>query len=454
MDLLNPEKIEPIMFKLLLSDPKYATLLGEIYEKEWLQDAEIGKVCSAIIKFYQQKNALPKYQTVDLIASKLYPESYSELSVKLKAAYNIDISEYDREYLDGELLSYVRNCGIYWTIMSNVEEMSETHSVEGMIDNLKDLTTMNFDFDLGLDYLEDIEAHCDALTAEDCRLSSGWDEFDQISNGGFYAEGRCLAVFVGETHVGKSLMLSNLAANMIKMGKFVVIISLEMCEDVYASRIDAHLTKGNINELEFNTDKVIDTAKNIKGNHPDAKLVIKEYPPDSITCNHVKAYIDKLSSFHKRQPDCVIIDYINLLIPANNGSGNYNSYEKYKIVTTEMRRLSYIFNTPVISVTQCNRSGMNNTEIGLEHISDSAGIAMTADFVGVLFQREGDREAEILNMKIAKNRLGGRVGQVMQFHIDYSNLAISDIASQIQCPNSVADDVMAELEDYISIGDE
>lgn len=454
MDLLSPEKMEPIMFKLLLEDAKYATLLNDLYEKEWLQDAELGKICSAVIKYYQQKNSLPKYQTVDLIASKLFPDSYSELSIKLKSAYNIDINEYDREYLDGELLSYVRNCGIYWTIMSNVEEMSETHSVDGMIDNLKSLTTMNFDFDLGLDYLEEIEQHCDNLTQPDARLSSGWDEFDHLTNGGFYAEGRCLAVFVGETHVGKSLMLSNLAANMLKMGKFVVIISLEMCEDVYASRIDAHLTKGNINELEFNTDKVIAKAKEIRENNGESKLVIKEFPPDTITCNHVKAYIDKLIGFHKRQPDCIIIDYINLLLPANNGSGNYNSYEKYKIVTTEMRRLSYIFNTPTISVTQCNRSGMNNTEIGLEHISDSAGIAMTADFVGVLFQREGDREAEILNMKIAKNRFGGRVGQVMQYHIDYSNLAISDISSKIQCPNSIADDVMDELEEFMSIGED
>jgi archaellum biogenesis ATPase FlaH len=451
MDLISAEKMEPILFKLLLSDPKYATLLGSIYEKEWLHDAEMGQVCSLIIKYYNQKNSLPKFKTVELIASKVFPETFSELSVKLKNANNIDLSEHDQEYLDTELLSYIRNCGIYWTIMSNVEEMSETHSVESMIDSLKGLTTMNFDFDLGLDYLEQIILHCESLTAPDSRLSSGWDEFDAATNGGFYTEGRCLSIFVGETHIGKSLMLSNIAANMIKDGKFVVIISLEMCENVYASRIDAHLTKSDINALEFNTDKIIETAEGIRNAHPESKLVIKEFPPDTITCAHIKSYIDKLCAFHKRKPDFVIIDYINLLLPANNGSNNINSYEKYKIVTTEMRALSYIFNTSFCSVTQCNRGGMNNTEIGLEHISDSAGIAMTCDFVGVLYQREGDREAEILNMKIAKNRLGGRVGQSLQFHIDYSNLAISDIANQIQCPDTVSKELIDELDEFITI---
>ena len=138
MDIITPEKMEPLMFKLLLSDPKYSTLLAPLYQKEWLNDSDFGKLCAAIIKLYEKNSALPKFQTIDLVASKLFPDTYSEVSIKIKAANSINITEYDREYLDEELLKYIRNQGIYWTIMSNVEEIEQTHSVEGMIGNLKE----------------------------------------------------------------------------------------------------------------------------------------------------------------------------------------------------------------------------------------------------------------------------------------------------------------------------
>lgn len=445
MDLIPSEKIEPIIFKLLCSDPKYATLLSEIYEKEWMHDSNLGRIIEVVIKYYKKNNTLPKFSTVELIVSKLFPDNYSEIIVKLKSANDIDISLYDKEYLDDEIMKYLRNCGIYWTIMSNVEEVSKTHSVANMIDTLKNLTTMNFDFDLGLDYIEDIENHCNELIKPDSRLPTGWDELDEVMNGGFLSDGKCLAMFMGETHIGKSLILSNLAANMIRNDKFAVIITLEMSENVYASRIDAHLSKVDINSLKYNLDKVKDTANDLK-KYPNSKLVIKEFPPDTITCNHIKSYLDKLAALHNRYPDIVIVDYVNLLMPAAK-EDSMNSYNKYRIVTTELRKLSYIIPKPVVSVVQCNRGGYNNNDVDLSSVSDSIAIPMICDFVAILFQREGDREAEVLNLKICKNRIGGRIGKILQFHIDYSNLSISDIGSQLKCPNDAANEIMLELDE-------
>jgi replicative DNA helicase len=224
-----------------------------------------------------------------------------------------------------------------------------------------------------------------------------------------------------------------------------------MSETVYGTRIDAHLTKTDINSLQHNTELVVSTANRIKDDYSNSKLIIKEFPPDSITCNNIKAYLDKITAFHQRAPDIVIVDYINLMLPADS-TGSDNTYNKYRIVTTELRRLSYIINRPVVTVTQCNRGGFSSSEVSLDNTADSIAIPMIADFVGVLFQNEGDREAEILNLKLCKNRLGGRIGKVIQFHIDYSNLAISDISSQLQAPGQVAMDVMAELQSFVDGG--
>jgi replicative DNA helicase len=171
--------------------------------------------------------------------------------------------------------------------------------------------------------------------------------------------------------------------------------------------------------------------------------MIKEFPPDSVNCGHLKNYIEKLISTTGRKPDAIFIDYINLLQPEN--PSNDNTYNKYRFVTTEMRRLSYVFNTPIISVTQSNRSGYNSTEPGLDDTSDSYAIPMIADFVGGLFQNEGDKDLGRIGCAVLKNRLGGQIGKKLEFSIDYNNLKIADIKVTQQAPESIVNDVIETI---------
>lgn len=429
----------------MLSDSKYVAMLSQIYEKQWFDDSHFGDACNLIVKYHAKTGKVPKFATVDLYANKLYPDDYQEIRAKIQAANSISLDEYDRETLDEEVTTYLRDKGLYWAIISDIDAISEKHSVAGMIDKITKLTAMSFDQDIGLDYFEDIDEHCEQVANPENTISTGWDTVDEYMNGGLLRDGRCLAVFMGQTHIGKSLMLSNLAANMIRNNKFAIIYSLEMSELVYGKRIDAHLTKGDINQLQYNVDDIKRQAEVIKSGCPEAKLVIKEFPPDSITCNNIKSHLDRVISIHGRLPDVIIIDYINLLLPETKGERGENSYNKYKTVATEMRRLSYQIPRPVVSVTQVNRGGFNSTDIDMSDTSDSMGIPMTADFVGMMYQNEGDREAELLNVKVEKNRLGGRIGKTLQFHVDYRNLTISDIDTRLQTPESLVNDVIDDI---------
>ena len=55
------------------------------------------------------------------------------------------------------------------------------------------------------------------------------------------------------------------------------------------------------------------------------------------------------------------------------------------------------------------------------------GIAQTADFIAALYQLDEDRENGIINTRILKNRLGGKVGKVSNFKMDPETLVIEDI---------------------------
>lgn len=451
MEFLSPEKIEPIILKLFYTDAKYCTLLTEIYERQWFSDEEIGRCIELCGMFHSKFGKLPTFDTLKLFVEKYYENhanpkvvaALAETVAKLQASNNIKIDKYDSDWLEKEIVDYLQNSGIYWTIMSNVDTITQEQSVAHILNRLQFLSNMNFDVDLGFDYLENIQEHCEELQEDDARISTGWDNMDYVMNGGLLEDGRCLAVIMGQTHIGKSLVLSNMACNMLKNDKFVVIISLEMSEHIYGTRIGAHLSTIDINKLKHNADTLLNRITNLKDKHSNAKLIIKEFPPDSVNCAHLKTYLEKLIAHHGRKPDAIFIDYINLLVP--NHQATDNSYNKYRTVATEMRSLSYIFNCPIISVTQMNRSGFGSTDPGLDDTSDSMGIPMVADFVGGLYQNEGDKDLGRLNCAVLKNRLGGQVGTRLEFSIDYNNLGINDIKTTHQAPESVVSDVMTQI---------
>lgn len=428
MQLLPSDKIEPIILKLVLSYPKYITLIEKHFDKNWMEDKDIGESIVIINRFFDKYKKLPSIETLDLVLNKKFEsdrEQYLKVSSKVKSAYSIDLVTLDSEYIEDEVVKYLKNAGFYWTLINSIDRIQKSHNVEEYMEKMREISNLTFDNNVGLDYLENIDEHIDELKNPEARLPLGINSLDEVLAGGMYKQGRCLAIWLGQTHIGKSLILSNIAANMIKNNKFALIISLEMSQCVYAERIDAHLTKEDINKLQYNIDKIKSVTENIKEKYPNAKLVIKEFSPASVTCSDLKIYIDKVIVQYNRKPDIILIDYLTLMLPnKNNGE---NSYQKFKDVSEELRQLSYVFERPICSACQLNRSGYNSSEVDLDKTSESMGIPQTADFVGILWQKEGDREAELLNMTIKKNRLGGKIGKTLQFNINYSNLSISDI---------------------------
>ena len=95
-------------------------------------------------------------------------------------------------------------------------------------------------------------------------------------------------------------------------------------------------------------------------------------------------------------------------------------------VSEKLRAISYEFKVPVISAIQTNREGMNNADVGMENISQSSGIAFTADFLLSLYRTEEDRNAGMIMGRILKNRLGGQVGKVVAFTLNEYNLVLED----------------------------
>ena len=141
-------------------------------------------------------------------------------------------------------------------------------------------------------------------------------------------------------------------------------------------------------------------SSDIKG-----KLIVKEYPTATANSNHFRSLLDELWIKKKFKPDVVFVDYLNICASARlKNAGNVNSYTYIKAIAEELRGLAVERSVPIFSATQVNRSGFNNTDIGLEDTSESFGLPATADFMFALISTEELEESNQILIKQLKNR--------------------------------------------------
>jgi hypothetical protein len=130
-----------------------------------------------------------------------------------------------------------------------------------------------------------------------------------------------------------------------------------------------------------------------------------------------------------------------------------NMYQNVLDVAEKLRAISYIYNVPVVTATQANGEGINNENIGMEHVSESKGINHTCDFLGALYQMDEDRDHGVINMRILKNRLGGQNGKVIPFSLDPESLVLRDTTFSME-DSVVASESAAVINNLQNISDD
>jgi replicative DNA helicase len=414
---LDSNYFETVIIYNMLTEPMYLGSIVDDVDPRYFKDKNISGIVEVIRDFFIERGEKP---TITEIKSRLTTD---ELRTAFKTVVNkfkdID-GKFNKEELYDNTERFLKEKAVYNTMLDVVEECNSGDiDTSSILNQFEKACNINLSSDMGIEFFSEIDICIDDLKKEEHYIPSNWEWMDRKLGGGFLETGRALYLFAGETNIGKSIFLGNIACNIADQGKTVVLISLEMSELMYAKRISTNVSKVPINDLNTSADMVKRKVVDYSSSHPDAKLVIKEFPPNAITASQVSAYLQKL--IHKGiKPDAVVLDYINLLhCPIGN-----NSYERVKHAAEQVRALSYTYNCPFITATQINRSGMNEHNPGVEHISESIGLAATADCIMSIWQEEGDNELGIIRLGMAKNRYGQNFGSC-NMSIDYTTLTLS-----------------------------
>ena len=433
----SEDVIEKLLLKKVMSDKSWLNILSKIYNPKWIKTVNIRILIQLILKFYEKYNNIPSNRVVQALALK-YNEKYPQsLNISQVNELISEIGKYDlnvdESIISQNLKDFLKKNAFRSALDNSITAVTregfkdEYNSIiEQCLTDFDRVQKIIFsDNDLGLHYFDEVsmDKHWNYIRNPDAKIKTGWPSLDSYTNGGFLKDGRSLYLIMAQAGLGKSVFLSNMAVNFLKQNLKVVVISLEMSEDVYACRFDAHISKKNINKLKENEHDAVEAIKQFYAKYPEANLIIKEYPPKSITCNDIQTYLENLRNVGTSF-DVVIVDYLNL-VKASHVSDNM--FKDGLEVSEQLRAISYKFNVPIVSACQVNTEGMNNENIGMENLSQSRGVAFTTDFLMALFQSTDDRENGQISARLVKNRLGGQIGKIMNFKIDPSTLELADI---------------------------
>lgn len=416
---LDLDYFESILLYNALCDPEYLSSIISYVESSFFNDKHIGKIVERLSQFFGERGVVP---TLTEIKARLTSEDDKKSLAEVKSKLSNLQGPFNKDELLANTEKFLKERFIYKTILNVAEKFSDqTFSIEEALVDFEKAYNISLKENLGHWYFEDIDEHIKELVTIYNPIPTSWKFFDDKTEGGLFP--KTLTVFAGQVNVGKSIVLGNIATNMLLADKNVLLISLEMSEFMYAKRISTQLTQIPHNDLKTFTHELKDQVNHIRRT-VKSNLVIKEYPPKTVTTRQIDSYITKL--IHKGfKPEIVVIDYINLIQPI---SKNLNSYESVKEIAEQLRALAFKYNIPFVSATQLNRSAFNTASPGMEGISESIGLAATADVICSLWQEEEDRELGIINMGMQKNRFGPNFGHAA-FKCNYNTLTLKETST-------------------------
>ncbi len=84
--------------------------------------------------------------------------------------------------------------------------------------------------------------------------------------------------------------------------------------------------------------------------------------------------------------------------------GSINSYTLIKSIAEEIRGLAVENNLPIVTATQSNRDGHDNSDVDLTNTSESWGLPATADFMFALISNDELTKLNQIMVKQLKNR--------------------------------------------------
>jgi replicative DNA helicase len=399
------EKIEFLIIRNLLYNEDYLRKVLPFLKPEYFEDQNQRVVFEEILEFVSEYNNPPTKEVLSIETQKRTDVNEDQFNKIIHLIDCLENISSEQNWLIDTTEKWCRERAIYLALMEAIQlaDGKGDKSKDSIPSILQDALAVSFDNHIGHDYFQDYEERYDFYTRKEEKLEFDIEYLNKITKGGIIK--KTMTILMSPTGVGKSLALCHIAASTLLQGKNVLYITLEMSEEKIAERIDANLLNVDIKDFASLPKTIFDTKINSLSKKTQGTLIIKEYPTASAHSGHFNSLLNELYLKKSFKPDLLVIDYMNICSSSRyKGNMSVNSYSYVKSIAEELRGLAVEHNVPLITATQVNRSGINNSDIDLTDTSESIGGPMTADLLLALISTEELEELGQIMIKQLKNR--------------------------------------------------
>ncbi|MFW6129852.1 MAG: DnaB-like helicase C-terminal domain-containing protein [Atribacterota bacterium] len=361
---MDSDFIEKLILKTLFQDKNFLLMVSNVFMPEFFNDKMIGEVFKHVKEHTEKYVSIPDRSIVRSMIEK--KNEFDSLMNNIDSI-DFDLAE-NYKYLLDKTNEYLKEQALKQAILKSVDIVNNKDNVAVIEEIVKHALSKDLMINLGLDYFKNLADRLKRMfNADKNRIPTYYPQLDEYLNGGFPSF--TLNFLIGQIHGWKSAAIANIASRQVINGKNVVIATMEMCEDMYASRMDAIFSCLDINRMYLpnNRKKLVESLKELKDSKERGTLFIKQFPTGEATRNDIRAYLRELT-IRNINIDILYVDYINIM----KSSLQKGLYENVKSLAEELRSLSFEFNAPIFSVSQLNREGgmISLSDTSLYHISE------------------------------------------------------------------------------------
>jgi replicative DNA helicase len=405
-------EIQKLYLELMLADAEVFVRCQGIFDHT-LFDRKLQDAAEFINVYAKEYSVMPEYDMVN-----------ASCRIDLKRPEEVKPGHND--WLMDEFENFTRHKALERAIINSADllEKKDYGQVESMI---KEAVQISLTKDLGTDYFEDPRQRLLRIKDKNGQISTGWPSLDRRLFGGMN-RGE-LNIFAGGSGAGKSLFLANLGVNWALQGLNVLYLTLELSEDLVAMRIDAMTTGISTKEIFKELDDVEMKVKII--GKKAGKLQIK-YMPSGKTANDLRAYMKEFEIKTGSTIDVLLVDYLDLLMPASRKISAENLFIKDKYVSEELRNLAMEKQCILVTAAQLNRGAVEEVEFDHSHISGGLSKIQTADNVFGIFTSRAMRERGRYQIQLMKTRSSSGVGMKVDLEFNLETLKITDLPEEEQ----------------------
>lgn len=409
----------------LITDKTFLKKIHPILDPTLFELEALQVLVSWIKEYFEKYNDIPDKEYFNIKINEIneknkslkfsVQEWYDKIHDDLIPANGLD-------YVKDEIFDFFNKQNWKKTLL-NCVDLAGSDQFDEVHTQIKKAYTITNQTDVGVDYKSSVESRYN----EDARVTikTGYPDLDEILRGGF-GNGDLVTV-MAPSGIGKSWLLCNFGANILKSGKNIIHYTFEMTESQTAKRYDSILTKTPLPFLEKDPGIITKFIENNQ-NMGDSKVVF--FPMNSVTVPKLKAHIEtiRLDDF---EPHAIIVDYGDLIKSTSKYTDKRLRVEE---IFDQLKQMAQELDIPVITASQTNRSGNQKSIVQNDDVSEGFGKIMVSDIVVTFSRKLEDKVIDTGYLHIPKNRHGV---DGVTFNVK-TNLNIGEILIQGQDKNAVS----------------